>query len=415
MGVRVQRVNVAHRALRVGDVLLTDEHERAFRHPPLGDGALGRRDLARRARQMHGAGTTGLFRAPRHAAGDRELHLEGGGAGTEAAERLGGATGQAPPEDLGHGMRVHIEHDDVVRGQIAPGTNAAAGLERHATLTEPGDDGCGERSRSAGDDGPPHGVSGGDDARADPADERLVEALERVGRDAQEQSTGSLLGEGTRGPHRGQRGSGAEPREKQGVTRDADEGAEDVFRQRRERARRGAEQGLPPPSVGAEAGRGLDDRATEQHHVAVVERVGAVDLGEDPGRFRQVEVGEVRRAGRHRVDRGAVVLDEPREEGLAVARPSPEFVRRLDDVYVQARGRQGRGSGQPVGTAADDHCARHFETRSPRLRETVRTLFVTSVVWPGRQPSRSARAGWGRPRATAGRPRHPRRAIFPAR
>ena len=84
-------------------------------------------------------------------------------------------------------------------------------------LAEPRDDGCRERSRSAGDDGPPHSVSGGDDPRADSADQRLVEALERVSRDAQEQCTCPLFGESTRDPHRGQRGSGAEPLDQAGA------------------------------------------------------------------------------------------------------------------------------------------------------------------------------------------------------
>ena len=57
--VRVDRMNVACGALRVGQVLLPDEHKRSLRELPLRDGALVRDDLGVPAAEVKGARLVG--------------------------------------------------------------------------------------------------------------------------------------------------------------------------------------------------------------------------------------------------------------------------------------------------------------------------------------------------------------------
>ena len=97
VGVGPDRVDVAGRAARVGQVLLADEHERPLRHPPAVDVALGGDDLLEGAGRRARSRRAGALVRPRDAALDREVDLERAGPVAVAAvapRRPGPAAGR---------------------------------------------------------------------------------------------------------------------------------------------------------------------------------------------------------------------------------------------------------------------------------------------------------------------------------
>ena len=75
MGVGPDGVDVAGRPGRIGQVLLTDQHERTVGHPPGRDVGLGRGHLLERAADVHRPGAAAVLVAPRHPALDGQIDL----------------------------------------------------------------------------------------------------------------------------------------------------------------------------------------------------------------------------------------------------------------------------------------------------------------------------------------------------
>src|SRR5581483_10214017 len=75
VGVGPHRVDVAGRALGVGQVLLPDQHERPLRHAAAVDRALGGHDLLERTAHVYGARASARLVGPGHAALDGQVEL----------------------------------------------------------------------------------------------------------------------------------------------------------------------------------------------------------------------------------------------------------------------------------------------------------------------------------------------------
>jgi len=85
MGIRPDRMNVADRSLRVGQVLLTDQHERPLGHTPSIHVAFGGGQFAVIAGQVDGAGPVRFRNGPRHATLHGEVDFESAWAVLESA------------------------------------------------------------------------------------------------------------------------------------------------------------------------------------------------------------------------------------------------------------------------------------------------------------------------------------------
>ena len=91
VGIGPQRMDVADRPGRVGEILLADEHERSPGHCPPMDRFLVVNDLTCAPTEVNGAGEAGRLSRPRDTTLDREVDLEGARAVTEPAIRTGHA------------------------------------------------------------------------------------------------------------------------------------------------------------------------------------------------------------------------------------------------------------------------------------------------------------------------------------
>ena len=198
--VRVHRADVSGGSLRVGDILLSDEHEGALGHAAGDDLTFGGHDLGCRTAEMHGPGAGDTLGEPGHTAVDGELDLEGGGTGTETGEGAAGACGQRVAENPGDLVRMQVEHRDVVGGKFPSLRDHPTGFEGDTASAQTLDDRRGQGAGAAGDDGPADGVTGRDDARTDAGDQGDVQALEGMCRDAEEECSGAFAGEGMGNP-----------------------------------------------------------------------------------------------------------------------------------------------------------------------------------------------------------------------
>src|SRR5271156_5506983 len=103
MGVAPHWVNVADGALRVGQVLLPDQHERPLRHPAGVDIPLGGGQFAIVTDHVHRARPTRVRVRPGHPAVDGEVDFER----TRTTPELGEGTRDSPrqtiAEDTGDG------------------------------------------------------------------------------------------------------------------------------------------------------------------------------------------------------------------------------------------------------------------------------------------------------------------------
>ena len=105
----------AGRAGRVGEVLLADEHEGAFRQLAPRRGGLGGDDLFRGAVEMQGAGSPAVVVGPGHVAVDGELDLVHGRSVLVARQAAAHPPGQPFADDAYDGVRCGVQHDDVRR------------------------------------------------------------------------------------------------------------------------------------------------------------------------------------------------------------------------------------------------------------------------------------------------------------
>ena len=179
--------------------------------------------------------------------------------------------------------------------------------------------------------------------------------------DAAEESLRLRRPEGS-GEHRGRQGGGqAEAGEADRMTRQMKDRLEEVLGEAPERTRRSAEEPLPGTAVGPEARGRLVDRVPQDTGAAVVEGMGEVDLRPEPLEPVAAEVQRVEEGGadRHRVDRGAVVVEDAGDRELAGPRASPDRLRRLEHGDADAGAGQLNRAGEPVGPRPDDDRVAH--------------------------------------------------------
>jgi len=145
------------------------------------------------------------------------------------------------------------------------------------------------------------------------------------------------------------------------MARYVDEGAEQVFAERFERGRRPAEDAPPACAVLAERALGGRNGLVHRARRAVVERMGAVDLGPAPleAVAREVERLEERRPHRHRMHSGAVVVDESGNGRLAAPRTAADRVLCLEDRHLYALARERHRARQPVRAGSNHDRAAH--------------------------------------------------------
>ena len=123
------RVDVAARARRVGQVLLADEDEGPLRHPAAVDLALGEDDLLEGADRVHRPRPAGGRVGPGDAALDREVDLEGSRAVPVAAVGAGDPRRQPLAGDLGDRAGREVEDDRVGGRQLVERAHRPAGLD----------------------------------------------------------------------------------------------------------------------------------------------------------------------------------------------------------------------------------------------------------------------------------------------
>src|SRR6185295_3066995 len=103
------RVDVADGPLRVGKVLLTDQHERALRHASRVDVALGGGEFGVAAHDVNGAGPLGRRVGPRDTTFHREVDLECARPLPESPVGAGDPAGQAVAENACDGFGCQVE------------------------------------------------------------------------------------------------------------------------------------------------------------------------------------------------------------------------------------------------------------------------------------------------------------------
>src|SRR5262249_53098496 len=133
------RMDVAARAARIGEVLLADEYERPLGHPAAVDVALGGDDLPEGAGGVDGPGAARAL--------DREVDLEGAGAMAVSAQAARRPGRDPRAGDLGDGARGEVEDDRVDGRELVERADRAAGLDRPPALADDGGEGVGDRLR----------------------------------------------------------------------------------------------------------------------------------------------------------------------------------------------------------------------------------------------------------------------------
>ncbi len=221
----------------------------------------------------------------------------------------------------------------------------------------------------------------------DGARERSVERCEGVRGDAGPQRLGLFgvpqPGQDGRREHR----PGSEPGHHERVARDPQDRLRGVGEQRLEVFGRWAEQALPTPAVLAQLVGGAFDRVVHRPCRPVVQRVHAVDLGLQPPQpvAAEIELRQVRRPHRHRVERRAVVVDQAGDDLLRTARPAADRGGSLQHRDLDAGARQARRGGEPVRPAADD------DRRGHRISRRRRRTFPRG--WSGTRRHRCPDSG----------------------
>ncbi len=129
-------MDVAHRPLRVGEVLLPDQDERTLGHPADVDGALGGGEFGEAAADVHGARTSCLGVRPGHASLDGEVDLECRWPRTESRECPRDPRWQSVAEDGRNGARSQVEHRDVGRRQLGSRGDPHSRFDRPTEIGE---------------------------------------------------------------------------------------------------------------------------------------------------------------------------------------------------------------------------------------------------------------------------------------
>jgi hypothetical protein len=102
-------VDVADRTAWVGEVLLSNEDERALGHRAGGDVVLGLNDVRQGPSKVDGSSTAAEFVRPRDAALDGEVELERGGPVSVTPVRAGDSGGQPVAENRDGRGWCHVE------------------------------------------------------------------------------------------------------------------------------------------------------------------------------------------------------------------------------------------------------------------------------------------------------------------
>ena len=148
----------------------------------------------------------------------------------------------------------------------------------------------------------------------------------------------------------------SETRHQHGVVRQA-ERRQHVVAEARPGGGEGLHQLLPGGAVRAEIGGGGGQRALHHHRRAVVQRMSQRRIRLHP--FQTVpgqrELLETRRAGGHRLNAGADVVNEAGEGEFGRARAAADPVGGLVHRHRAARARQQDGGGQTVRAGAHHH------------------------------------------------------------
>ena len=207
----------------------------------------------------------------------------------------------------------------------------------------------------------------------------MRQRAERVRGAAAEQRARLLGAECTREQRRGHRRRQSEAHEPERVARHVQHRAHDVLAQRGEpldgepNMRCHARPSSPSPAAVSAIDRTITPGAP------VVERVGEVDLGPAPLKAvaLETELVQRRRADRHRVDGGAVVVQQSRKRQFA--RPGAAADRRLglQHGHLHARAREHRGARQPVRAGPDDDRLAQLGTTAPRGRSVLGPMTST--------------------------------------
>jgi cation diffusion facilitator family transporter len=362
--VGVERMHVAVRARRVGEVLLADQHER-----PLGQLATRReplrpRDLLQAAADVHGAGAARRLVRPGHAVLHRELDLEGARSVAVARQRPRDPPRHALTGDPHRRGRRDVEQHEVGRPELLQRPHAHAGLQLGAGLLEQRDHRAADRTRAALGDRPAVAVRRGRKRHADRRGHRPAERAKGVGGDAREQRARLVCRPHAREQAGWQSGERAEARELERVCRQVQHRPHEVGGDVVKALAQRAEDRLPAPSVAAQRRCGLLDRAPGRRTAAILERVGVLDLRPAPGQAvrAEVELPRERRVDGQRMRRRALVVNQPRQRQLAAARTATERVGRFEHGHLDARRRERERGSQTVGPAADDDRAGHAST-----------------------------------------------------
>ena len=212
-------MDVADRALRVGQVLLTDQDERPLGHASGVDVALGGGEFGVGARQVHGAGPAAPRVGPRHTAFDGEVDLERAGAAAEPSVGTRDPARQPVAENAGDRLGRQVEHRHVGGRQLRGRLDPHARLDLAAQVAQQRGHRVGDRLRPARGDRPAVAVARGDDAQPDRRGHRVVQRPKGMRRNTSEQCPGLRGAEppGERGG--GQHGGRAEPGQRQRMVR----------------------------------------------------------------------------------------------------------------------------------------------------------------------------------------------------
>ena len=186
-------MNIADRSLRVGQILLSDQHERPLGHPSGVDVSLGGGQFAIVTDHVHRARPTRVRVRPGHAAVDGEVDLERTRATPELGEGARDSPRKTVTEDAGDRAWRQIEHRDICRRQLRRLLDPDPRLDLAAQVAQQRDHRVGDRLRSARCHRPAVPMPGRDDAHPDRRGHRVVQRPEGMGRNASEQGA-ALLG-----------------------------------------------------------------------------------------------------------------------------------------------------------------------------------------------------------------------------
>ncbi len=317
--------------------------------------SLGRGDLAERAAQVQRAGPPGCLGGPRDGAGEREVHLADSRAVAEPGQRAPVPGGQPRPGEADQRPRRHIEQHRPGPRQVGqrldplPGGNLASG--RHDRVGH----GRGDRRAPAGHDRPADAVCQRGQQQSHPCRRGRGQRHHRVRRGAGQQRSGLVgahpPGDGGRGSRRvtaeaGQRGGRAGRSAHRG-----EHGGGEYLAAAGQRADQAAVGG----TVGAEAVRGLADRAAHRGGPAAVQRVREhhVGMGEPDPTGLKAESQEERRRQRQRVRGRADVVPVAGQRQFLGAAAAARRHGALDQAHPQAGGGQRDRSREAVRPAAD--------------------------------------------------------------